>query len=243
VRERFHRPDDRSITARKASDLPMLPRFLRQNSSPPRAWSRAEEVANGLSHSAAFLSSLIAMPFLVLAVRQTGNGGATLGASIFATTTLLLYFCSALNHLILPGPHKDLFERLDHSAIFLLIAGTYTPFALGVLWGGWGYMVLAVIWPLALFGVLLNLLRGLQPPVLTTLLYVAMGWFMVVIFRPLSLRIPTEGLWLLLAGGIFYTGGLAFFYARRLPYHHLAWHLSVIAGTAFHYVAVWRYAA
>lgn len=209
---------------------------------PRREWSRGEEIANSLSHAAGFLAAVIGTPFLLAVAHHQGGTRALLGMSIFAATTMLLYFSSAVLHWLRPGRAKDFFEVLDHAAIFLLIAGTYTPFALGFLWGPWGWFLLGLIWPLALFGVLLNSLRGVQPRKFTITLYVLMGWMMVIALPPLLKHMPHTGLLLLLGGGLAYTGGLVFYQARRFPYHHLAWHLAVLVGTGFHYFAVLRYA-
>ncbi|MEI9892398.1 MAG: hemolysin III family protein [Chthoniobacter sp.] len=207
-----------------------------------REWSRGEELANSLSHGCGFIAAIVGAPFLLQAAMHHEGARAVVGMSIFAATTMLLYFSSAVHHWLRPGTTKDFFELLDHAAIFLMIAGTYTPFATGVLWGPWGWGLLAIIWPLAIFGIRLKTMRGPGPQRWTTWLYVAMGWLMIIAFPPLAHRIHWSGLLLLAAGGVAYTGGLVFWFARRFPYHHLAWHIAVLAGTALHYFAVWRYA-
>jgi len=208
----------------------------------PRAWSRREEIANGASHAAGFLAALVATPFLISTAVHHGGFGRVLGAGVFSVSCMFLYLSSTLLHWLSSERAKKFFERLDHAGIFLLIAGTYTPFALGVLWGPWGWLLLSVIWPLAIFGVLVTTIRGIPSFRITTALYVGMGWFMICLLKPLSMRVPVRCLLLLLAGGLAYTGGLLFYVARRVPYHHLAWHLAVLAGTACHFVAVWQYA-
>ena len=207
-----------------------------------REWSRNEEVANSISHGLGFLAALAGAPFLIMTAAHHHGTRQFVGMCIFALATLLLYLSSAIHHWLMPGRAKDFFEVMDHAAIFLMIAGTYTPFAVGVLWGPWGWFLLAVIWPLAILGVLVKMRRGIQPARFTILLYVAMGWLMVAAFPTLASRMDRSGLVLIVAGGLAYTGGLVFYLARRFPYHHLAWHLAVLAGTAFHYAAVLRYA-
>jgi hemolysin III len=207
-----------------------------------REWSRGEEVANSISHALGFVAALIGAPFLIMAAAQHPGPRSFLGMGVFALTTMLLYLSSAVHHWLLPGKAKDFFEVLDHAAIFLMIAGTYTPLSLGILWGPWGWLLMGVIWPAAVFGVLLKTMRGLQPPNSTIALYVLMGWMMVIALKPLLAHMPTAGLFLLLGGGLAYTGGLVFYHARRFPYHHLAWHIAVLIGTTLHYVALWRYA-
>lgn len=207
-----------------------------------RPWTRGEELANSLSHFCGFFGALIGAPYLLIAALHHGGLRPILGVSVFAVTAMLLYLSSATHHWLSPGKAKNFFEILDHAAIFLMIAGTYTPFALGVLWGPWGWTLLGVIWPLAILGVLLKSIRGLQPKLFTITLYVLMGWLIVIAFHPLSDHVPMPGLRLIVGGGLAYTGGLVFYLARRVPYHHLAWHLAVLAGTALHYFAVLRYA-
>lgn len=222
--------------------------LLPESSPPPSAdrprrdWSAGEELANSLSHAAGCVAALVLAPFLIALAGHHGGARELIGASLFALTAAFLYFCSAMHHWHPTGPLKDRFERLDHAAITLLIAGTYSPFALGALWGHGGITILAIVWPLAIAGALVNCLRGVPPLYFTTTLYVGMGWFMFAFLKPMSEHVPLTGLLLILAGGLAYTGGLAFYFARRLPFHHLAWHLSVVAGTALHYVAIWRFA-
>ncbi|MFI5180393.1 MAG: hemolysin III family protein [Thermoanaerobaculia bacterium] len=207
-----------------------------------RAQTLGEEIANSISHCVGAVAALVGFPFLVAAALKHGVT-AVVGASVFAATAVLLYLSSTLYHALPPGRAKDVFHVLDHSAIFLLIAGTYTPFTLGVLSGAWGWTLFGLVWGLATFGVVSKTAGGLRHPVLSTGLYVAMGWLIVVAIRPLWLRMPGPGLAWLVAGGLAYTAGVAFFAAPRLRYAHFVYHLFVVAGTACHFVAVYRYAA
>ena len=230
------------MTLLLSSHVDAVPPAQEQILLEPRDWSRGEEIANSLSHGLGFLAAAVGTPFLLRAAMHHGGIRAFLGMSVFAATTMLLYLSSAVHHWLRPGRAKDFFEVLDHAAIFLMIAGSYTPFALGILWGFWGRLLLGVIWPLAIFGVLSKTVRGLESPPLTIPLYVIMGWIMVFAFKPLFALMPAPGLLLLLGGGLAYTGGLGFYFARRIPYHHLAWHIAVLAGTALHYFTILRYA-
>jgi hemolysin III len=134
------------------------------------------------------------------------------------------------------------FRIIDHSAIFLLIAGTYTPFTLGVLRGAWGWALLAIVWCLAALGIVLKSVGGIRYPRLSTMLYVGMGWLALIAIRPLWVHVPVAGWLWLIAGGVAYTAGIAFYAAERVRYGHFVWHVFVLAGTACHCVAVWRYA-
>ncbi|HSG49092.1 MAG TPA: hemolysin III family protein, partial [Longimicrobiales bacterium] len=161
----------------------------------------------------------------------------------FGAAMGLLYLTSTLYHAAPPGDRKNWFRRLDHSAIFLLIAGTYTPFTLGVLGGAWGWTLFGIVWGLAALGIAVKLTVGPRWPVLSTGLYIAMGWLVVIAIRPLWLRVPGEGIALLVAGGLAYTLGVIFYAQPRMRYAHLIWHLFVLAGTAFHFFAVLGYAS
>jgi hemolysin III len=207
-----------------------------------RPQSLGEEVANSVSHGVAVVAAGVATPFLLLAASKHGPVQ-LLGASIFAGTTLLLYLASTLYHALRNNRAKRLFRFLDHAAIFFLIAGTYTPFTLGILRGALGWTLLAVVWSLALAGIVLKALGVMSHPVLSTGLYLMMGWLVVVAIRPLWVHMPPVGLLWLVMGGVAYTVGTAFFAAPRLRYSHLVFHLFVVAGTTCHFVAVWGYAA
>ncbi len=205
------------------------------------AQSLGEEIANSISHGTGFLAALIALPVLVMAAARHG-AAAIVGAVIFGTTVVLLYFTSTLYHALAPNRAKRVFQILDHGAIYLLIAGTYTPFTLGVLRGPWGWTLFGLIWALAVAGVVLKSVGGVRHPRLSTGLYVGMGWLILIAARPLWLAMPAWGLFWLAAGGVAYTAGVAF-YAARARYAHFIWHLFVLAGTACHFIAVLRYAA
>lgn len=213
-------------------------------SASKRARSRGEEIANSLSHGLGLIASLVAAPFLVLHAARQGDAGFIAGTSIFVATMALLYLASTLYHALPIGHAKRVFRVIEHSAIFLLIAGTYTPFTLGVLNGAWGWTLLGLVWGIAVAGVTLKALNRLTHPVLTTSLYLLMGWLIVIAAQPLSERVPASGLLWLLAGGLAYTLGVVFFALdSRLRYGHFIWHLFVMAGTACHYFAVLWYAA
>ena len=203
--------------------------------------SPGEELANSVSHAVGLVATLVAGPVLIASAIRHGGLGTIVGASIFVATALLLYLFSTLYHAVRGNKAKRVFQVLDHAAIFLLIAGTYTPFTLGVLHGTWGWALLWTIWILAAAGVALTATGQLRNRTASTALYVGMGWLMLVAVRPLWLRMPAMGfLWLGL-GGVAYTVGVPFFAAHR-RYSHFVWHLFVIAGTACHFVAVMKYA-
>ncbi len=208
-----------------------------------RRQSPGEELANSISHGAGVVASLIATPFLILRAVERGDAGYIVGASIFAATMILLYSASTAYHALRPGRLKHRVRVVEHSAIFLLIAGTYTPFTLGILRGGWGWALFGVIWGLAAVGVLLKIVSGATRPIAFTVLYLIMGWLIVIAARPLYAHLPAPGLEWLVGGGLSYTIGVAFFAAdSRIRYGHFIWHLFVMAGTACHYFAVLWYA-
>jgi hemolysin III len=208
-----------------------------------RPQSTGEEIANSVSHGVGLAAALAAMPFLIAHAARTGSGTFLLGASVFAASVLLLYLGSTLYHALPPGRAKRVFRVLEHSAIYLLIGGTYTPFTLGVLRGAWGWSLLALVWGLAAVGVILEVTGGPRHPRLSLALYLGMGWLVVLAIRPLWLQMPPAGFAWLFAGGLAYTVGVGFYAAKRLRYGHLIWHLFVLAGTVCHFMAVRFYAA
>lgn len=196
-----------------------------------------------MSHALGLLAATAWAPVLI--VRAVGDGGAAgiVGSVVFATTSILLYLMSSLYHGLPSGRTKTVFRVLDHAAIFLLIAGTYTPFTLGVLRGPWGWVLFGLVWSLALAGVLLKATGSLWDARWSTPLYLALGWSVVIAAKPMWELVPTWGLVWLVAGGIAYTAGVVSFSTPRIPYHHFVWHLFVMVGTGCHTIAVCFYAA
>jgi len=206
---------------------------------PGRPQSRREEFVNSLSHSLGFLAALIAAPVLIVQAVMHGDSGIIVGASLFALSMLLLYLTSSLYHALPVGRAKHLMRLIEHSAIYLLIAGTYSPFMLGVLDGPGGWLLLGIIWTLASAGVVLKLTQRLSRPALSTGLYLLMGWLIVLVIQPLSEALSGSGLAWLVGGGVAYTVGVLFFVLdSSLLYGHFIWHLCVMAGTTCHYFAV-----
>jgi hemolysin III len=202
-----------------------------------------EEIANSISHGIGLVLAVIATPILILAALRYGSALNMIGVSIFAASMIALYLASTLYHALTHDRAKRVFRMFDHSAIFLLIAGTYTPFTLGVLRGPWGWSLLAIIWTLAAIGLTMKIVFGARYVWLSVILYLVMGW-LVVVAAPQVLRVmPLAGLAWLVAGGIAYTAGVGFYAAHRVRYAHFAWHLFVIAGTTCHFFAVLWYSA
>ena len=178
---------------------------------------------------------------MISGAARTGSASSIVGASIFAVTLALLYAASTLYHALPRSTAKHLFRVLDHGAVFLLIAGTYTPFTLGVLRGAWGWTLFGLVWGLAALGIVLIAMGGIRHPRLSMGIYLGMGWLVLIAIRPLWLRVPLAGLLWLLAGGIAYMVGVAFLAAKEKRYSHLVWHLLVIAGSSCHFIAVLSY--
>jgi hemolysin III len=207
-----------------------------------RLQSFGEEIANSVSHGVGLLASLAAIPLLVAATIRRGGLFDVVGASVFAATIVLLYSASTLYHALPNNKGKRVFRILDHGAVFLLIAGTYTPFTLGALRGPWGWTLLGLVWSLAVFGIALTALARFRYPRLSTGVYLGMGWLMVIAIKPLWLGVPLTGVLWLLAGGVAYTAGVVFLTAKRMRYSHFVWHLFVLAGSTCHFIAVYLYA-
>lgn len=208
-----------------------------------RVQSRSEELANSLSHGAGLLAALAAAPFLIIAASRIGAAH-VVGASVFAATMILLYLTSTLYHALPEKRGKRLFQKLDHGAIFLFIAGSYTPFALGALGGPWGWSLFGVVWGLAFVGVVLKAFDRLSRPWVSTALYLLMGWLVLIAAVPLVQHVPFRGIAWLVGGGLAYTAGVVFFALdSRWHYAHTAWHGFVVAGTCCHFMAVLRYSA
>lgn len=208
-----------------------------------REQSPGEEIANSISHGVGALLAIVAAVFIILFAVRRGSSFGIVGNSIFAGSMVLVYLSSTIYHSLKPNRAKRMFKIVDHSAIFLLIAGTYTPFTLGILRGAGGWTLLAVVWTISLGGIAFTALTRLRYPTVCTLIYLAMGWLFVVGGAPLWTKLAPWGMFWLAAGGVAYTAGIAFFALDRVRYGHLGWHMCVLLGTACHYVAVWRYSA
>lgn len=208
-----------------------------------RPSTRGEDLANTLSHGIGLLLALAALPFLVLDALPGEGALAVVGAAVFGLTMVLAYLTSTLYHAFPQADRNGLLRRLDHCAIYLLIAGTYTPVLLGVLRGRTGWIMLAAMWTLALAGVVFKLLAGARFRKVSVALYVAMGWAALAVIQPLFAHMAAGGLAWLFAGGVAYTAGVVFYLLHeRMRYAHLVWHLFVLGGTACHFVMVLRYA-
>ena len=201
-----------------------------------------EEIANALSHGLGCLLAVAALPILVQSAAQHGGTANVVAASLFAGTMIVLYLTSTLYHALPRGRAKVWFNRLDHAAIYLLIAGSYMPFLFGVLKGAWGWALFGVVWGAASVGVVAKLLNRLKHPLWSTGLYVAMGWVALVAIAPLYERMSAEGLAWLVAGGVSYTAGaIVFLFDSKVRYAHFVWHLFVMGGTACHFfAALWH---
>jgi hemolysin III len=202
------------------------------------AYNDREELANSLTHGVGALLSVAGLVLMVVFAARHGDAWHVVSTAIFGTTLVLLYTASTLYHSLRGDQLKVLLQKFDHAAIFLLIAGTYTPFVLVTLRGPWGWSLFGVIWGLAVAGVTIKFWLAGRFRVISTLIYLAMGWLVLVAIKPLAASLPAGGMKLLVAGGLCYTGGAAFYLWKRLPYHHAIWHLWVLAGSACHWAAV-----
>ncbi|MFQ5513165.1 MAG: hemolysin III family protein [Myxococcota bacterium] len=204
-------------------------------------YSKREEVVHTITHGFGLLLSLVGLAVLLYAAFERGGTWHRLGCGVFGSTLVLLYAASTLYHGIPAARSKRLLQRLDRAAIYLLIAGTYTPFSLVSLQGGWGWTLLGLVWPIAGLGVALELGGARRREGLSLTLYLGLGWLIVVALGPLARSLEPVGLLLLVLGGLSYSIGVLFYSWRRLPYNHAVWHLHVMGGSAFHFAAVLVY--
>ena len=204
-----------------------------------KSHSVGEAVANSVTHGLGFLASVCALPVLIFSSIRRGDALQVTGAATFGISLVLLYAASTVYHSFPQSPSRRTLRVIDHSAIYILIAGSYTPFMLGPLRGFIGYSMLAAIWILAIAGIILKTTRGFGHPVLTVIPYIVMGWLCAIAAKPLIAQVGPEGFWWLLAGGLCYTGGVVFYATdKRLRYGHAVWHLFVLAGSTCHFFAV-----
>jgi hemolysin III len=203
-------------------------------------YSHGEEIASSLSHAIGIVLSIAGLAVLAAFAALHGGVWRIVSVSIYGTTLILLYTASTLYHGV-PNPGaKPILRLLDHSAIFLLIAGTYTPYTLISLRGPWGWSLFALIWTLAVIGIALEM-RQVRNRIVAAMLYLGMGWVGIVAIKPLIASLAPGGLWLMFAGGLCYTLGVPFYLWKRLPYNHALWHLFVLAGSALQFFSILLY--
>jgi hemolysin III len=200
-----------------------------------------EETINAWTHGLGALLSLAGLVVLVIMAARYGDAWHIVSCSIYGATLVLLFSSSALYHSCRSERAKHICRIIDHASIYLLIAGTYTPFLLVNLRGGWGWSLFGVIWGLALAGIVFQVFFVSRFRVLQTVIYLLMGWLVVIAVKPLLTRVALPGLLWLLAGGLSYTVGALFYLWKKLHYHHAVWHLFVLAGSICHYFAILFY--
>lgn len=204
-----------------------------------KSYSLSETIANSVTHGLGLAASIFAFPLLLMSSLRNGDALQVAGAATFGISLVLLYAASTVYHSFPKSPSTRIFRVIDHSAIFILIAGSYTPFMLGPLRGRLGYTMLAIVWTMAVAGILMKTIRGFGRPAFTAVPYVAMGWLCAVAAKPLIAQVGPAGFWWLLAGGLCYTGGVVFYATdHRVRYGHAVWHLFVLAGSTCHFFAV-----
>lgn len=209
--------------------------------SPARVQSAAEELANSITHGIGAGLGVAALTLLVGVASLAGDPWRIVATSVYGASLVLLFLASTLYHSVRKPRVKRVFQILDHAAIFLLIAGTYTPFALVTLRGPWGWTLFGIVWGLAVLGIGFESVWLGRFPRLSTALYLVMGWIGVIVVWPMSQVFPLGGWAWLVGGGLAYTVGVVFFAWERLPYHHTLWHLFVLTGAACHFFAVLTY--
>ncbi|MEW6366738.1 MAG: hemolysin III family protein [Acidobacteriota bacterium] len=200
-----------------------------------------EEIANGVTHAIGAALSIAGLSILVTLAAIYGDVWRIVSFSIYGTTLVLLFLASTFYHSSRSPRLKRLFKILDHSAIYLLIAGTYTPFTLVSIRGGWGWALFGIIWGLTIVGIVLKCFYVNRFRILSVLVYLAMGWLAVIAFKPLVASLSSGGIRLIVAGGLCYTCGVLFYIWKRLPYGHAVWHVFVLSGSACHYFSVLLY--
>lgn len=206
-----------------------------------REQSPGEEIANSVSHGIGLLASIAATPILIVSAVRRDDPVGVVAVSVFSASMIFLYLASTAYHVLPAGRLKRIARRFDHAAIYLLIAGTYTPFTLGVLRGPWGWTLFGLVWGLAVIGLLQEGIINQRVRILSVCIYLAMGWLALIAVRPMWFSIPRAGFYWVLAGGVVYTAGIIFYAANHVRYAHFAWHLCVLAGSACFFVAVLWY--
>jgi len=213
--------------------------------SQPRQYQQSEETANAISHLVGAGMAAAALVVMIIFSALRGNSWHIVSTSIYGATLFLLYFSSGMAHALKTGKAKQVFFVFDKIAIFLLIAGTYTPLSLVVLKGAFGWVIFGLEWGMALLGIILTFTPAGKSAgrvnYLFVALYASMGWLMIIAIVPIYKSLPLAGSLWILAGGVFYTAGILFYAKAKFKFHHLVWHLLVIAGSVAHFITIFNY--
>ena len=201
-------------------------------------YTHGEEIANCLTHGLGLILSVAGLGVLVTFAARRGDAWTVTGCAVFGASLVLLYGASTCYHALQAPRWKSVLRVCDHAAIFLLIAGSYTPFLLVSLRGPWGWSLFGVVWAIAVAGIVLKLFYTGRFRLLSTILYLFMGWIVLIAIKPLVEALPRSSLIMLFAGGAAYSVGTLFYMWKRLPYHHAVWHLFVLGGSVCHFFAV-----
>jgi hemolysin III len=197
-----------------------------------------DELASALTHGAGVIASIVGGAVLIVLAALSGSPWQVVGVAVFAASLVLLYSASTAYHSARSAGLRRRLKLVDHCAIYVLIAGTYTPFTLTVLRGAWGWTLFGIVWSLALAGIVFKLLLIGRFPRVSTGIYIGMGWLVLIAAGPLVQAMEPAALLWLVAGGVAYTGGTAFYHSRRIPFAHAVWHVFVLAGSVCHAIAV-----
>lgn len=204
-------------------------------------YSTGEEIANSVTHGVAALLSIAGLVVMLSMMPVTADAATITAAAVFGASMIFLYTASTLYHAIPNLRVKRILQVLDHSAIYVMIAGSYTPFCLVTLKGTTGTMLCIAVWSIALAGIILQPVLMKRAEWLNCLLYLLLGWCVVLVFEPLMAALPSAGIWLLAAGGVVYSLGVIFYLWERIPYNHAIWHLFVLGGTVLQFFSVLFY--
>ena len=207
----------------------------------PKLYSTGEEIANAITHGLGALLGIVALVLMIMRGSQMNNSLILVTGIVYGTSIILLYTASTLYHSMTNPKAKSILQKADHSAIYVLIAGTYTPFALLTLRGAWGWSIFGAVWSLALAGILFELVWPNRWPRLSLMFYLGMGWMALVAAKPMAAHLSPTGLGWLLAGGLLYSGGAVFYRMRNLTWHHAIWHVFVLAGSMAHFYCVYNF--
>jgi hemolysin III len=204
-------------------------------------WHSGEALANSITHGLGAILSLLGLITLIVLTATHHSARLLVSVTVYGATLCVLYLISTLYHAIPVPRARRVFRFLDHASIYLLIAGTYTPFTLVLLRGGWGWTLFGLVWGIAVLGIVFKMFSTGRYQVFSSALYIGMGWLVIIAIKPLLAVLPLSGfLWMAL-GGLFYTGGIVFYLKDRIRYFHMIWHLCVLAGSVCHFITILRF--